>query len=160
MTVLRARGVRKMWTSGERGLIWLEGEDVRTLVVSRFNNSHAIVRLAIDYEPVVRPRETELTDVLAMPSRRSYGASELTILLDEVDTMLPWAMSYDAGARTSPVNVPSIAGAVAKLPPEIYWPRSWNGAWSARAAEAERHLAPSHHRRQKEKNLQLARNLK
>lgn len=167
VAVLRDRGIRKFWNRGPHGLIWLEGEDVRTLVVSYYNNTHNVIRLAIDFE-VLRYPERELDDMaaLAVPSRRRLGQSELTILSDEAAAMLPWALSYNAAIGSSSGNVPHIAGN-ADVPPESYWPTHWTKGWSARAAETDSRLAPRHaqarrarqlrEKRQEEKTLRRAR---
>jgi hypothetical protein len=146
--------IRDMWVSGQRSLVWLDDGDVRTLVVSRFNNTTKIIRLAIDYEAVVYPGETTDPErMLATPSRHTFGAAELTVMLDEVDAILPWALSYNAGTRKSDEDVPRIPGAAADVPPERYWPGAWKSAWSQRAAAEEQRQAPELTKRREQQRI-------
>jgi hypothetical protein len=123
---------------GDCGLIWnavagdrapRPGDDVRTLTVVEYCRVPRIVRLAIDYYDVRFPWRNEM----AHPSR---PGAELTILPDEVEAMLPWALSFDKRTGTSQVPVPDIRGDSPRQSPGEYWPASWTYGWSARAAHA------------------------
>jgi hypothetical protein len=112
--LLVARGVDVTYR-GVHGLIWREGDDVRTFVASLYNPRAGVVRLHVDHLSIRRPWKNET----AHPTRNK---SEISILPCEILAMLPWALGLSSVE-------PSIA-----IDGKGTWIEHREYAWSRRAA--------------------------
>lgn len=126
--VLESRGHRVFSVGQMRNrLIWKEDGEVRTLVIERFHPESDVVRIHVDhYSAVLSMRAAmmlRMTDApVAQPTRNK---AEITVMPDEVEAALTWALSHDSrvGEPKEPMPMP-ITGKCQKV---------WEYAWSVRA---------------------------
>jgi hypothetical protein len=127
--VLAKRGVQA-FPVGRSGveLAWLDDGDVRTLRIGTIETTPFIVRLYVDhYEMLISRKVAKALGVAgghyaqACPGRPK---GEISVLLDEVDAALEWALNYDArsGSQQPP-------------PFESQGFDGWSFVWSIRASE-------------------------
>ncbi len=136
---LRARGLEPFFESG-RGrtqLAWREDGDVRTLAVTAVERTPFLVRLSLDHFGVMVSQRTAKAMRLPHPSFISTATpvrpnSEITLLPDEVERALAWALAHDARALHRPALPPFEEGHPRNEPPGD----GWTYVWSRRAATA------------------------
>lgn len=128
--LLANRGVQS-FPVGRSGveLAWLDDGDVRTLRIDAIHRSPFIVRLFVDHYTLMVSQK--VAKALGIPRSRHYAQArpgrpkgEISLLIDEVEPALKWALSYDARAQAQP------------LPP--FETPSWDGwsyVWSKRASD-------------------------
>jgi hypothetical protein len=127
--ILAKRGIR-VYPAEQRligHLVWLDAGGIRTLRISDYSTTPFVVRLSIDHFAFfVSQRVAEAlgayrgdyTDV-----RPSRPGAEISILPDEVDAALGWALNFDARTGLQP-------------PPPPFEPVQfdrWHYMWSKRA---------------------------
>lgn len=130
--VLAKRDVRA-FSVGRTGveLAWLDDGDIRTLRIGAIETTPFIVRLFVDHSTLfVSPKVAKALHVSdryaryyaqAEPSRPKC---EISVLSDEVDAALEWALNRDARAGAQP------------MPPfELDLSNGWSYVWSKRASE-------------------------
>jgi hypothetical protein len=131
--VLAKRGVRA-FPVGRSGaqLAWLDDGDVRTLSIGAIETAPFIVRLFVDHYTLLISRKVAKALGVdgtyypeACPTRPK---GEISILPDEVDAALEWALAYDARAAAQPAP-----------PFEVADFDGWSYVWSKRASD--RHAA-------------------
>lgn len=126
--VLAKRGI-EVFSVGRSGveLTWLDDGDVRTLRIGTIETTPFIVRLSVDHFTIFVSRragkalgiETRFDYAKACPSRPK---GELSVLPEEVDAALRWALNYDARVGGQP-------------PPFELEGDGWSYVWSKRASE-------------------------
>ncbi len=129
--VLAKRGIQSF--PGRRSgveLAWLDDGDVRTLRIGVIETSPFIVRLFVDHSSLFISRKAG--KALGVPGASTYypearpvrPKGEISILPDEVDAALEWALNYDArvGSQQPP-------------PFEVSGSDAWSYVWSKRAAD-------------------------
>lgn len=109
-------------------LAWLDDGDVRTLSIGTIETTPFIVRLFVDHFAMVISRKAAKAlglgggnYAVAHPSRPT---GELSVLPDEVDAALEWALNYDARSGAQPPP-----------PFESDGGDEWSYVWSRRASE-------------------------
>lgn len=113
-------------------LAWLDDGDVRTLRIGTIETTPFIVRLFVDHYAMFISRKAAKALGVAgghyAEARPSRPKGEISILPDEVDAALEWALNYDARAG-SPLPPPFEAAGF----------DGWSYVWSKRASD--RHAA-------------------
>jgi hypothetical protein len=127
--VLAKRGVRAFPVGRTRvELAWLDGVDVRTLRIGTIERSPFILRLFVDHYSLFVSRK--VAKALGISGATHYAAAhpvrpkrEISVLPDEVEPALEWALNHDARAEFQP-------------PPfEASGSDAWSYVWSKRAAD-------------------------
>lgn len=140
LQILESHGIQAH-VVGREGtqVVWREGSDIRTLKIGCIERAPLIVRLFVDHSRMfISPKVAKALGV-SDQFRRYYAEAiphrpkaEISILPDEVEGALPWALSHNARLGTPP-----------PLPPfELANPNSqdkWDYVWSKRASDAEAH---------------------
>jgi hypothetical protein len=131
--VLAKRGVQA-FPVGRSGVevAWLDDGDVRTLRIGTIERSPFIVRIFVDHYVLIVSRKVAKAlgvsgamypaDAPAHPSRPK---GEISILLDEVEPALEWALNHDARADAQPPPPPF----------EVSGSEAWSYVWSKRASD-------------------------
>lgn len=126
--ILAKRGIQAFPAQhSATGLVWLDAGDVRTLRLGAIETTPFIVRLYVDHYSLFVSRKVARALGIdtphypeARPERRKV---EISVLLDEVDTALEWALNSDT--RIEP-----------PLPPfEVSGFDGWSYVWSKRASD-------------------------
>jgi hypothetical protein len=155
VAILQGRGIQAHPASGGTGnaLVWSEDGDVRTLLIGCAEKTPFLVRLFLDHYSVFVSRKVArslgLSGGYYAQAEPTRPKAEITLLPDEVQAGLAWALPHDARR-----------GALPPPPPfERTAPRpgsamdTWSYMWSARALEAYRRGAK---RRGPQSNAALA----
>jgi len=138
MKILADRGLHVHVASDKKGLVWREGEDMRTLLFLVQETHPVLIRLALDhYTSMVSQRVARaLGD--SNPSRFPMIAparpkAEITVLPSEVELALSWALAQDT--RLGPSDAPPFETAPLGRPSAV---DAWEYVWSKRAVAAYR----------------------
>lgn len=139
LQVLETRGIQAH-VIGREGtqVVWREEGDIRTLKIDCIERTPFIVRLSIDFcQMFVSQKIAKALGIAERFSRYSVHTAhpsrpkgEISLLPDEVEDALPWALSHNARL-----------GAPSSSPPfEVANPNGygiWDYVWSKRASDAE-----------------------
>jgi len=128
--VLAKRGVQA-FPVGRSGvdLAWLDDGDVRTLRIRTIETTPFIVRLFVDHFTMLISRKAAKALAIGgdhyAEARPRRPKGEISVLLDEVDAALEWALNYDARS-----------GSQQQPPPfESQGFDGWSYIWSRRASQ-------------------------
>lgn len=127
--ILRRRGAEPLKVGRDgTDLVWRENGELRTLQIGVTETTPFIVRLFVDHYSLLVPKRT--ARALGIDSSSPYGMEanptrpkgEISVLLDEVEQALEWALDYD-------VRVPDRD----RPPFEVSDWNTWDYMWSRRA---------------------------
>jgi len=142
VVILAKRGVQA-YPVGRAGveLAWLDEGDVRTLKIEAIEKSPFIVRLYVDHYTLLISQKVAKALGVSDKFTRYYAQAEpvrekaeISVMMDEVEPALEWALNHDARTGSPPPPPPF----------ELLAPRrpsaqdAWSYIWSRRAGERNR----------------------
>ncbi len=142
VAILAKRGIQA-YPVGREGveLAWLDDGDVRTLKIEAIEKSPFIVRLYVDHYTLFISQKLAKALGVSDKFTRYYaqaipvrGKAEISVVMDEVEPALEWALNYNARTGSSPPTPPFEVAAPRRPSAED----RWSYLWSKRAGERNR----------------------